>query len=296
MKLCVGAVSPRVVEIAAELNVHQIVASNAQVNPQGGYTGMTQKDLFDVVRTRSATTQIIRDHGGPRPGVDIHAAFTELRNDMDASFSGLHLDVCQIPRGEQVHALKHLYGAFAGKIHLEVGGEHDEPDWNSVLYDSVSTFVTKPTYAVISMNTHAWADKNIGTPYAVDRVKYYVRDLHKEGIATKAHNMDHLANRVETYGDILDAYNIAPEFGMLETELVLQMLSPEVVIDLLTYAWKSKKWERWFKSYDEGTWIQQAKCALRYLQTDPYVQERTQLSKLQEKFVRTHLSEAIQIG
>lgn len=295
MKLCVGAVSRRVVEIAAELNVHQIVASNAQVNPDGGYTGITSKELVQTVKERSSTTQIIRDHGGPRPGVNMIQATHELNADLNAGFTGLHLDVCQLSRADQPHALRTLYASFSGKCPLEVGGEHDEPDWNSVLYDVVSTSVYPPTYAVVSMNTYAWADKNYGIPYAVDRMKYYVRDLHIRGIKTKAHNMDHVANRRETYGDILDAYNLAPEIGMLETELILQMLSPAVVTNLLNYAWNTKKWLRWFKE-NEGTWLQQAKCALRYLQTDPYVITETKFGEPEEKYVRQQIRDALMVG
>src|SRR5262245_14331805 len=105
--IAVGAVSQRVVMVAANLKVPQIVASRRQVNESGGYIGWTPEQLVVIVRELSGgVTDVIRDHGGPfQDGSDDDDWERAFDIDVAAGFDGLHIDVSKLPREEQVEEL-----------------------------------------------------------------------------------------------------------------------------------------------------------------------------------------------
>jgi hypothetical protein len=298
MKLCVGAVSRRIVEEAAALGVHQIVASNAQVNVNGGYTGMTPKDLVDIVRAYDGNTEVVRDHGGPQRG-EVPTQTDAVAHDVKAGFDGYHIDVCMMPRAEQVRTLLGQLAWLNDKQwSLEIGGEHDDQSWNDILYQvAIDNPTINVVYAVVSTGTHAWADKNYGTLRTIEDITQTVENLHAHGIRAKAHNFDHIPQRVERYGEILDAYNIAPEFGMVETRAILTALPYRQVHNLLVYAYETKLWSRWFKD-NEGTWQERAECALRYAQTHAYVTHiyDAYIGDEEENYIRSTIKHALQAG
>lgn len=294
MKLCVGAVSQRVVEEAASLQVHQIVASRRQVDVGGGYTGYDQRDLVNVVaRLSGGATKVIRDHGGPLQGGTTDDGTDSFRYDIQAGFDGLHLDVCLLPKNEQKEALRDLIRMHGRSVPIEVGGEHDTQEWNDELLDVAISLGVQPTYQVVGAGTYVWADRQYGTllgPVLQD----LTRHARERGIGTKAHNMDFIGNRLR-YDSMLDAYNIAPEFGMVEVRAVLTMLDHLDAMNLLVYAYLTDAWRRWFHA-DEGTWQDRAECALRYVLQDPMWQTMLKLNDEQEVFVRERIRDAIKCG
>lgn len=271
MKLCVGATSRRVVEEAAKLQVHQIVASRSQVEGDYGYSGFTPASLVDTVKKfSSGKTEVVRDHGGPEQGGRLDS-IDALHADVDAGFDGLHVDVCKLPYEEQTDALKHILNDLAGaNVHFEIGGEHEPNDWNFALLEVALAQGVVPKYAVAGFGSYVWMDRQCGRPVTVTHLENITRTNANNGVMTKIHNADWIGKRIKTYGDVVDAYNIAPELGCLEVDLLLSQLHGNAANDLLDYAYDSQRWHRWFKS-DEGTWFDRAKCALRYLLNDPHV-------------------------
>lgn len=307
--MCVGAVSRRVVEEAAKLHVHQIVASRAQVNAEGGYIGMDQFDLVSLVTNLSAgETEVIRDHGGlVKSSHDDDPGVADLELCARAGFDGLHIDVCHLPRTEQVATLVDLVKRFeSSSVVIEIGGEHDEQAWNNELLDAVLTRTqVVPSYAVLDTGAYVWADRQYG--YLLHRGSFdlvsaatHYRNL---GVQVKAHNMDWVGQR-RYYVEVLDAYNVAPELGVVETNALLTVLNPRDALAILNVAYDSWKWTRWFHD-DEGTRDERARCALRYMQTDPRVEQLTQyellspdngLSAKQDAYVRGCIRDAIKLG
>lgn len=300
MKLCVGATSRRVVEEAAKLRIHQIVASRSQVEATYGYSGFTPEGLVAVVKELSGgETDVVRDHGGPMQGGKLDY-LDALHQDVDAGFDGLHLDVCKLPYEEQTDALKHLVNEFAGApVYVEVGGEHEPNDWNHHLLETTLAEGVVPRYAVAGFGSHVWMDRQCGRPVTVTHLENIQRVNSGLGTRTKIHNADWIGKRVQTYGDVVDAYNLAPELGCLEVDLLLTVLNGNVTDDLLNHAYASSKWRRWFvESRDEGTWFDRAKCALRYLLNDQYVIELTEefMPDGGEQFIRERIREHISRG
>lgn len=298
MRLCVGATSRRVVEEAAKLQVHQIVASRSQVEGVHGYSGFTPESLVTTVWELSdGETDVVRDHGGPLLGG--RGDYLEsLHADVDAGFDGLHVDVCKLPYEEQVAELKRALNDLAGApVHIEIGGEHESNDWNHTLLQVAIAEGVPPRYAVAGFGSYVWMDRQCGRPVSATHLKAITEVNAGLGVMTKIHNADWVGKRVAVYGSVVDAYNIAPELGCLEVDLLLSQLSGNAVDDLLVYAYDSRKWTRWFIEF-EGTWFDRAKCALRYLLNDDYVIELTRefMHDDGEEFIRENIRRHIICG
>jgi hypothetical protein len=270
VKLCVGAVSRRIVEEAAKLKVHQIVASRRQVNVHGGYTGMDQIDIVRIVRDLSdGETQVVRDHGGPYQNGDEYDDWVEeLDLDVRAGFDTLHLDVSKLADNQQRDELVRLVDRYRDKVYIEIGGERDGQPWlSSLVRLVVSDMGVIPLYAVADVGGHIWADRQRGYFKHPDWVRDMARGYHDLGVGIKAHNCD--------WSDAwrpmdLDAVNIAPEFGNVELDAWLRYLDGRDVHALLSFAYDTGSWHRWFRA-DEGTRFEKARAALRYHLNDEFV-------------------------
>lgn len=304
MRLAVGATSRRLVQVAAELGVHQIVASHAQVKIGGGYTGMDQTELVALVRANQPTTahrtrpHVVRDHGH---------VITELEADIVAGFDGLHLDVESYADVDREDALRDLGLRFASAgPYVELGGEHMAHDRNLELlrfwYDLGFGVVWN---LVLNDGTFTWADRQVGrlrsTPVEVhDKARQLAttsRGYQPDAPKFKLHNCDWIPYAMlRQYADVVSVYNVAPELGRLETDVILMLKTPSVRYELLSHAYGSGMWRRWCKP-TEGSADDRARCALRYLQvSDPFVRrELTELSDEDEAFVRGVLREWISI-
>lgn len=295
MKLCVGAVSRRVVEVAAAMRVPQIVASRRQVDIGGGYTGYDQASLVDhVKRLSGGKTQVVRDHGGPYqngdPNDDWCASFDA---DVEAGFDVLHIDVCKVPRARQASVLQELVEQYSPRCPVEIGGERDTQAHLDSLINAVSEWHQFITAAVVDVGGYAWADRQRGSLRDVAWVLTQTSKYHAMGFETKAHNMDWAGDRL-AYRTALDSYNVAPEFAQVEIDALLYVLPQDVVVQLLAYGYSTRKWERWFND-NEGTYIERARCALRYvLETNEVKIILDQyLTKQGEAFVRNAITDAL---
>lgn len=291
MRLCVGAGSRRVVEEAAKLQVAQIVASRRQVDIGGGYIGLDQSSLVKLVRGLSGRrTQIVRDHGGPLQGGTQDDGIASFDADVAAGFDVLHIDVSALPREKQPRTLLGLIERYGSQIRFEIGGERDEQEWLSRLTRVVSSArYVLPETVVIEVGGHIWADRQCGFFQAPEKVETAIDWFHRNGIKVKAHNMDWAGCRNQ-YDDILDYYNIAPEFSDVEVRAILTVLDQDVAESVLHRAYASMKWRRWFGD-DEGTWLERACCGVRYM-----LEELPVLTPSQETFVRSQIRAAIKRG
>lgn len=297
MNVCVGAASVRVVEEAARLQVPQIVASRSQVNTDGGYIGMTPRELVNVVRLESnGKTHVIRDHGGPLQGGFDDDGVAAFDADVEAGFDALHIDVCMLPQGyEQLKTLRELVKRYADDINIEVGGEHDDQEWLWEIIDA-TVDITRPTVAVADVGGYCWADKQSGNFQDIERVTQLVEQYHCIGVKIKAHNMDWYGRR-KRYTSILDYWNIAPELGLLESDAWLHTLPTKAADEVLQYSLDSEKWRRWFND-DEGTDLERARCGVRYLMNDPFIGSVAELSRTaeQEHYIRGVIKDALTAG
>lgn len=293
MILCAGAASQRVVEEAARLRVHQVVASRRQVGETvPGYTGYTSETLVEAVhRLSGGTTRVVRDHGGPYQNGDPGDNWTAaLDADAGAGLDVLHLDVCYLPYDDQPAELIRLCRRYRDKAVIEVGGERDTQSRLDMLLETALT-VCQPSAAVADFGGHIWADRQHGRLISQDRAEEVVAAYAVRQVAAKAHNFDWLGQR-RSYG-LNSLYNVAPEFGNVEIDAWLHVLFHADGQYLLKFAYGTGSWQRWF-SKDEGTWLERARAALRYhLHTR---EVRHVLARYDDSYVREVIRDAIRRG
>lgn len=291
MHLCVGAASRRVIEEAAKLRVPQIVASRRQVDIGGGYIGFDQHDLVERVKELSGNaTMVIRDHGGPGQSQEPDSGIKSFDADVKAGFGGLHLDVSKLNHSEQRDALKNLLQRYGDKVpHIEIGGERDAHAWLSELLATALMVGVLPQCVVLDTGVNIWNDRSVGSLHAVSTLLTQVDNIHNINARSKAHNADWLGNRQHRL-DMVDYYNVCPEFGALEVDTILMVLPPADARQYLTDAYQTRWWHRWFTD-DEGTWLDRARCAMRYI-----IEDIPPLGQDAEHFVRNTIREAIACG
>jgi hypothetical protein len=293
MKLCAGAASRRVVEEAAKLGVTQIVASRRQAGEfTPGYTGYTSASLVQVVKELSdGVTDVVRDHGGPYQNGTRHDDWVAaLDADADAGFDVLHLDVSQLPRDDQQAELVRLCERYAGGTAIEVGGERDSQPWLDELLGTALK-ACQPAAAVAALGGHIRADRQCGRLIALDDAMVVAQAYAGQQVAAKAHNLDWAGGR-QSY-ELAGFYNVAPEFGNVEIDAWLHVLSHAEGQHVLGFAYKSGAWRRWFGS-GEGSWLERARAALRYHLETPEVARV--LGRHDDRYVRETISDAIAHG
>lgn len=300
MILCVGAVSRRVVEEAAKLGVYQIVASRHQVDLDGGYTGMNQEELVKIVKRLSGDrTRVARDHGGPLQGVsgDDDYGLESFDADVEAGFEDLHIDVCKLPDELQASQLHDLCVRYQdAPVTIEIGAEHGTNESNLKLADVARRTKIMMSYVVINVGTYVWNDEQQGRMLPLAEVARWAQHASAQGVRTKMHNADWFPlRRMPLLRNLIDAYNVAPEYALLETDLLLTVLPWERAEELLTLAYASLAWRRWFRD-DEGTTDQRARCAVRYVMNTPQVRELVKLNSEQESYVRNAISDVLARG
>jgi hypothetical protein len=112
----------------------------------------------------------------------------------------------------------------------------------------VDTLFKKIIYAVIQSGTSLEEDRNIGN-YDESRLKKMIEVCREFGVSSKEHNGDYLSAKKikEKFGMGLDAINIAPEFGVIETSCILGRISVDSKIFNKIYklCYESGKWKKW---------------------------------------------------
>lgn len=298
--LCVGVTSRLVAEEAAKLGVAQIIASRRQVNASGGYTGLTQRDLVELVKTfGNGKTEVIRDHGGPyQNGNPADDWMAELDEDARAGFSGLHLDVSKLSRHEQVAELQRLVNRYApsGALSIQIGGERDDQAHLFALLAATLAAGARPSHCVIALGGHASADRQCGEMISPPEARHITRAYRSLGVKSVAHNMD-FCDR-DKYSEVVDAVNVAPEYGVIEMDAWLRAVPRHMTAELLDAGYNSQRWMRWFGMPGRlGTRFERARCGLRYIWAEMLPElQRADWYTSAEAHVRKEVSDAIAAG
>lgn len=263
--------------------------------------GMDQKDFVKMISSMSkeigfkGPVYICRDHGGPwqrnveldekyplRQAMEI--AKQSFYGDIEAGFNYLHIDPTKCPIDFKlsdicdwtIELLKFCEDTrkSLGKdpIDYEVGTEDIQGGlttnhtFEKFLADLTARLKAEelplPTCIVAQTGTLLKIDRNVGR-FNKEQAKELVGVAAKFGIGLKEHNGDYLdADSCSIHPDIgITAMNVAPEFGLVETEALLHLagleqklvdegqIKPENSSNLkqlfLDLAWKNSPWIKW---------------------------------------------------
>ena len=213
----------------------------------------------------------------------MRSAKDSFKSDIDAGFEVLHIDPSidingSISKDKLMDRLFELYEycwEYAKKsnkeIAFEVGTEEQSgstntpDDLNETLY-LIKKFCNKnkipfPTFVVIQTGTKVMETRNTGTfdsPLRVEneiaaeiQVPKMIEICKNFNVFMKEHNTDYLSDESLLWHPRLGihAANVAPEFGVAETNAFLQILENNnlgaLALKFIELSYKSKKWHKW---------------------------------------------------
>ena len=268
-KLFVGPVSKNIVDVIIEqANIIDspigLIPSRRQIDFDNGYVNNWRtKDFVSYVREKTDNVIIVRDHAGPDQGTFKDNGIDSINNDVDECFDIIHLDPWKKFQNsnEALQETINLIETICKKsndVCFEVGTEEAIKKYTSKEFEeflnklkiSTKEKFKRIKYAVIQSGTRLELNKNIGK-FNKNKSIEYINICKKFNILSKEHNGDYLtASEIkERFKLGLDAINLAPEFGFIETKCILDDIRKRS--DKYTYerlfeiCYESKKWEKW---------------------------------------------------
>ena len=278
IKYYLGPMSKNVVDAVLEYNnsngiTFGFIPSRRQVEFDGGYVNnWTNESFSKYVKNKSPNTIIQRDHGGPGQGYEDDDGRISFKNDAKF-FNLIHVDpwkkYSDLKLGiiETVEIIKFCL-KINPNIEFEVGTEEAIRKFTiEELKILIGTLEKKLTQAEFNKIKYAVVQSGVGLDlgkmkntgnYDPVRLGNMVKVVHSYGILTKEHNGDYLlANEIQKRFILgLDAINIAPELGQIETCAIIELLRDDVDIinELFEICFDSRRWEKWVpKNYQPAS-------------------------------------------
>ena len=261
-KYYIGPMSQNIVDSIIEFcnetnNKIGLIPSRRQVERDGGYVNKWTTETFSKYANKLF---LVRDHSGPRQGYTDDDGYKSLKEDCKY-LDMIHIDPWKkYPLYEEgldwtLKMIKFCYTENPN-IEFEVGTEESirrfsPTDIDILLTDLKLNLTNKEfnqiKYAVIQSGTSLKETTNTGE-YDRDRLTSMIQVVKNHNLLSKEHNGDYIpVNLIKEKMNLgLDAINIAPEFGLIET---LSYIKEGINIDKF---WKicydSKRWEKWVNS------------------------------------------------
>jgi len=206
---------------------------------------------------------LMRDHSGPNQGSINDDGLESLKYDC-MYLDAIHIDPWKIvntfEQGCQfsLDLIKYCY-SINEKIIFEVGTEESIYKYDSFKLKELLTYLKNNLnnkifdqikYAVIQSGTSLKKNTNIGI-YSSDKLLNMIKVCREFNLISKEHNGDYLSKNLikEKFNKGLNCINIAPEFGLIETETYISNITDKNLLDIY---WKicydSKRWVKWVNS------------------------------------------------
>ena len=262
VKFFIGPMSKNIVDSILQYcsdyqNTIGIIPSRRQVDFNNGYV-----NNWNTMRLKEYISKDVifeRDHGGIDQGEIFDNGTLSFYNDANY-FDIIHVDPWKFYKDDFEKGIKETIDniKFINKINtkclFEVGTEESIRYFTEdEIYAMLSIFKKELgylfnfiKYCVIQSGTRLKGTKNIGV-FNSDRLKKMIKICNEFGLLTKEHNGDYLTkDEIKNRFDLgLSAINIAPEFGVFETDIILENIDEKQKEKLFDICYKSKKWEKW---------------------------------------------------
>lgn len=264
-RLYIGCVSKNTIDSAIEYsnenNIHLgLIPSRRQVDFDGGYINFTNKTLYEYVKSRSDKVILQRDHGGPLQGKTIDDGLISLTDDCN------YYDLIHIDPWKKYSSFED--GLFCTKflieqclninknIKFEISTEQSIREFNlnelEKLIEECKNYNLE--YVVIQSGTSLKENTNTGI-YDKNKLIFFTKLVKKYNFKSKEHNGDYISEYLikEKFSLGLDAINVAPEFGLIETNCYLNELKNDTNKLNIFYelCYDSNQWKKWVnKDFD----------------------------------------------
>ena len=261
---------------------------------------------------------LCRDHSGPYMGNNeshlsekdaLVRSLESIYADIAAGFDIIHID-CSACKGDVYEATDYLLRraqeyavSLNRKIIFEVGTEENCGEASDLKkFESDLQFIldiVQPEFVVGQTGSLVKEMEQVGS-FRVKHVEEMVRIAHVYGVKFKEHNADYIqAHELKMRADAgVDAINIAPQLGVLQTKTVVdaakEVNAGEVLRHFLQRSLRSNKWEKWI--YQQPSDYEKSLIAGHYIYaSDEYqslidhVRKRIDIDKRIHNAIRTVL-------
>lgn len=244
-----------------------LIPSKNQIDAKGGYVnGWTTRQFMDYVKELRNTYEhsdvlVCRDHCGPGfNGIDnLTDTYETIKDDIQNGFDLIHIDFCHFKGGkdQQLEESKKAVEFCLGlnpNIMLEIGtDENMGSNYNLPNLDEIEKeidyfkSICNPEFYVVQTGSLVKEINQAGN-FNKEFTAKIAEILHNKGIKLKEHNDDYLdKDSIQLRKGIVDARNNAPQFGVVQTQLVL-FKCLVYGIDFQKFiddAYQSGKWKKW---------------------------------------------------
>lgn len=268
-KLGFGPMSPEIIEgvIKASSLLTQplmLISTQNQIDWNGGYVNNWKtSEYVEFVHTLlpkypKSHVYLCRDHLGPGFKNDnIDDVYKTLYDDIDHNFDLIHIDFSNI-HADKTTVLNETKKAIQGiykktdTVRLEIGTEENVGRSKSTLaeIEREVAFVkefAEPEFFVVQTGSLVKEINQVGS-FHKDFIVEAHNLLSSHGVRLKEHNADYLdEDMIRARIGIVDAMNIAPQLGVLQTVTVLEqaIIYGVDISEFLTASYNSKRWEKW---------------------------------------------------
>jgi hypothetical protein len=264
MKYCIGPMTKNIVDTIIKYvddtgNVIGFIPSRRQVEFNGGYVNnWNTYDFCKYVRNKTNKIPIIRDHGGPKQGNIDDDGLTSFSVD-SVCLDGIHIDIWKYEKDlfkAVDETVKHINYCLSinSNLFFEVGTEesirkysaNELHDFLYMLRVKLDKSFSKIKYAVIQSGTSLKTTVNTGK-YDKNRLKDMIEICNRFNLLSKEHNGDYISQeeKKEKFDLGLSCINIAPEFGVIETQVIMDNINDEEMDKFFNICYESKKWVKW---------------------------------------------------
>ena len=290
-KYYIGPMSQNVVDcVIKHGQKHSIglIPSRRQVDFSGGYVnGWNTETFSSYVKKKNSSVLLCRDHGGAEQGQvsdDGNKSF-----ETDAQYLDLiHIDPFRV--SETIYQAAEKTGNMIEKLFeinpnvmYEVGTEEAifkyEPEHlNWMLgYLKIRLRVeqfNQIKYAVVQSGTRLDLATRTNTGnYNNTRLEKFIKVVKNFDLLSKEHNGDYLTDSFDVevrFASGLDAINIAPEYGQIESEFYLEMCKKDSTLfeELYEICYNSGKWKKWIPDVSRVSKSQIIMTCCHYILSD----------------------------
>lgn len=274
-RLGVGPLSSEIIEAIFRYSHYfrkelMIIASKNQIDYNGGYVNnWTTRDFMDFIREMkyrypNSNVKICRDHCGPGFNniYDLQDTYNTIKSDIENGFDLIHIDFCKF-KGLKEEKLEESKKAIEYCLSLnpslliEVGtDENAGTNFGAMNLEEIEreadffTSFCKPEFYVVQTGSLIKEINQAGN-FNLEFVKKISNLLKSKGLKLKEHNADYLSKlEIKEREGIVDAMNIAPQLGVVQTSLILKKcLIYGIRFDnFLEEVYKGERWRKWLNS------------------------------------------------
>jgi len=274
VKFFIGPMSKNIVDTIIDFSIIEnykigIIPSRRQIDWDGGYVNnWTTESFINYLSSYWCNRKnliIERDHGGICQGKYYDNGTTSFYID-SKKFDIIHIDPWKNSKFDFQKGLDETVDniIFINKLNnnclFEVGTEESIYYFTDNMIDNMLSYLknklgpifNKIVYCVIQSGTGLVGTKNIGH-FDLIRLKNMITVCNKYGVLSKEHNGDYLnLEDIKIRFDAgLSAINIAPEYGVFETDIILEYMTEEQKKIFYEICYNSNKWIKWvYEEFD----------------------------------------------